>query len=324
MTRARYALLAALGGVSIAVIVIAFAGRGAELSKTPSLAAGRPIAAEATVTPQSHLFGELIHVHIDAVVDHRRVDPSRLHVRTNWAPYQAVAPLRRTRTDVGSFSRVDWDADLECVIVDCAPQPGSAVRRTLKPSTIVYSGLPGDGRPFQPVKISWPEINLFSRLDPIDLERRASVVSRRGTGIQLRALRPPWRVTTAPLGATAFRISPTTTFWIALALALLSVVAAARLLRPWLPQLGWRRPRERSRLERALDAVDSARGGLSAEERKALELLAVELRRTGRGELAWTATELAWSTPGPEPQQTGALTASIRHELEGRTNGKRA
>jgi hypothetical protein len=322
LTRFRYALLAALVAAAAAAVVFAFAGRRGELAKTPYLPPGRPIAADAMLTPQSHLFGELIHVRIDAVVDHRRIDPDRLRVRTHWAPYQTVAPLRRTRTDVGSYSRVSWDADLQCVIVDCAPAVGSAVRKTLDPSLIVYAGSP---QPFEPLKVKWPEVNLFSRLDPLDLERRAAVVSRRGTNVQLRALLPPWRVTTSPLGATAFRFSPATVFWTALVLALLSVLAAARLLRPWLPQLGlFRRAPEPSRLERALAAVDRTRGGISAEERKALELLADELRRTGRGELAWTATELAWSTASPAPEQTGALTARVRRDLEERTNGHRA
>src|SRR3954469_194868 len=324
MTKLRFALLGALAAAAIAVIVVAIVGRGGDLSKTPTLAPGRPIAAEATVTPQSHLFGELIHVRIDTVVDRRRLDPDRLRVRTHWQPYQAVGPMQRTRTDVGSFSRVRWDADLQCVIVDCAPAPGSAVRKTLSPSTIVYSAGNGAGR-FRPVKIAWPEVNLFSRLDPIDLERRASIVSRRGTNVQIRALRPPWRVTTSPLGTTAYRLSPTTTFWVALGLALLLVALAARLLRPWLPQFAlWRPAPNRTRLELALDAVDRARGGMTADERKALELLAVELRRTGRGELAWTATELAWSTTSPQAERTGALTATIRRQLEEGTNGHRA
>jgi hypothetical protein len=322
LTRFRYVLLGGLVAAAAAVVVLTFVGRRGELAKAPYLPPGTPIAADAMLTPQSHLFGELIHVRIDAVVDHRRVDPDRLRVQSHWAPYQAVAPLRRTRTDVGSFSRVRWDGDLQCVIVDCAPAVGSAIRKKLNPSLIVYAGSP---KPFEPLKVTWPEVNLFSRLDPIDLQRRAAVVSRRTGNIQLRALLPPWRVTTSPLGATAFRFSPSTVFWTALVLALLSVLAASRLLRPWLPQLGlFRRPPEPSRLERALVAVDRARGGLSADERKALELLADELRRTGRGELAWTATELAWSTASPAPAETGALTAEVRRDLAERTNGHHA
>lgn len=322
MTKLRYALLGGLVAVSIAVIVLVFAGRGHELSSTPSLPRGKAISADALVVPQSHLFGELIHVRIDAVVDRRKLDPNRLRVRTHWTPYQAIGPLQRTRTDVGEFSKLRWDADLQCVVVECAPAAGSAVRRTLNSSTIVYSGTPSGGGQFEPVKIAWPEVNLFSRLDPLDLERRASVVSRRGTNVQLRALLPPWRVTTAPLGATAFRISPTTLFWTALLLALLAVAGAGVLLRPWLPHFAaFRRKPPRTPLEHALDAVDQARGGVSTHERKALELLAVELRRTGHGEFAWTATELAWSTSTPPPDETGALTAAVRRELAGRTNG---
>ena len=115
-------------------------------------------------------------------------------------------------------------------------------------------------------------------------------------------------------------------FWTALALALMLVVATGALLRPYLPGLDWVRRRRAapSPLERALQAVERARGGETTEERKALELLAAELRRSGRGGLAWTATELAWSPSVPEPGRTGALTESVRRELNGRTNGQRA
>jgi hypothetical protein len=85
-----------------------------------------------------------------------------------------------------------------------------------------------------------------------------------------------------------------------------------------------RRRRPLTRLERAVAAVERARGGDSAEERKALELLAAELRKTGSGGLAWTATELAWSPSDPPVEKTGALTESVRRELSGRTNGHRA
>jgi hypothetical protein len=104
------------------------------------------------------------------------------------------------------------------------------------------------------------------------------------------------------------------------------VAAAALLLRPYLPGLNWvpRRERALSRLERALEAVERARGGETAEERKALELLAAELRKSGSGGLAWTATELAWSPSQPPADRTVALTDSVRRELAGRTNGHRA
>ena len=80
----------------------------------------------------------------------------------------------------------------------------------------------------------------------------------------------------------------------------------------------------RSGLERAVEAVERARGGAAEDERKALELLAAELRKTGSGSLAWTASELAWSSSEPTSDRTVALTDSVRRELAGRTNGHRA
>jgi hypothetical protein len=77
-----------------------------------------------------------------------------------------------------------------------------------------------------------------------------------------------------------------------------------------------------SELERALAAVERARGRTN-DERKALELLAVALRRSGEEGLAWDATELAWSESVPAPERTTALTDDIRRELTGRTNGRR-
>src|SRR5204862_113063 len=103
------------------------------------------------------------------------------------------------------------------------------------------------------------------------------------------------------------------------------LLAAGFLLRPYLPGIRLvPRRRALSRLERAVEAVERARGGVTEEERKALELLAAELRKSGSGGLAWTATELAWSPLQPPAEKTVALTESVRRELAGRTNGHRA
>lgn len=319
----RYALLAALVTATIVLLVVALAGGRERSDASQSLAPGQAIAASANVTPQSHLFGELIHVRVDAVADVRRLNPDRLRLRANWSPYQPVAPMRRTRTDIGSFARLRWDVDLQCIIVDCAPNPGSAVRTTFRPATIAYSG-PSARSGFRPIRIRWPVVSLFSRIDPVALEQHATIVTRSGQNLQLRAVLPPWRVTSEPIGAVSYRVSPSVAFGAALALALACILVAAALVKPWLPHFGRKKRQPRSRLEQALDAVDRTRGGASTEERKALELLAAELRRAGRGELAWTATELAWSPLSPEPARTGALAAAVRRDLEARTNGRRA
>jgi hypothetical protein len=323
--RLRYVLLGALAAGVVAVVVVAVLGSRGHSSTAASLQRGQVLAAAANLTPQSLLFGAPVHVQIDAVVDRRQLNPSRIHLDANWTPYQPVAPLVRTSTNVGPYTRLHWAVDLHCVIVDCVPQAGSIARQTFQPTAVRYSGLAKNGSAVDPVTVTWPQISAVSRLDPIDIERRA-IVNRVGPSGQIRAILPPWRVTTSTLAPVTYSISPGTVFWSSVAVALLLVAAAAWLLRPFLPGFEWvpRRRRALTRLEQAVVAVERARGGDSAEERKALELLAAELRKTGSGGLAWTATELAWSPSDPPVEKTGALTESVRRELAGRTNGHRA
>jgi hypothetical protein len=321
----RYALLALLLAGAVTVVVVATFGSHGGSSTARSLDHGQMLAAAAKIEPQSLLFGAPVHIRIDAVLDRRQLDPNRIHVEAKWTPYQPVAPMVRARADVGPYTRLRWTLDLHCVIVDCVPQAGSIARQTFEPTTVRYAGLAKNGSIPDPITVTWPQISAVSRLDPIDIERRA-IVNRVGPAGQVRAILPPWRVNSTNLAPVSYAMAPSTLFWGALAAAFVLVVAAALLLRPYLPGLQWlpRRPRAVSRLERAVEAVERARGGVTAEERKALELLAAELRKTGSGRLAWTATELAWSPTQPSAEKTGALTANVRRELAGRTNGRRA
>jgi hypothetical protein len=321
--RLRYVLLAALVAGSGAVVVVAMLGSRGHSSTARSLPRGQVLAAEAKIEPQSLLFGDPVHIRIDAIVDRRQLDPSHIHLDANWVPYQPVVPAARTRNDVGPYTRLRWTIDLHCVIVDCVPQAGSIARQVFQSTTVRYAGLAKDGTSPSPITITWPQISAVSRLDPIDIERRA-IVQRIGPGGQVRAALPPWRVNSANLAPVSYAIAPDTVFWGALAFAFVLVLAAGFLLRPYLPELVWlRRAPARSRLERAVEAVERSRGGATAEERKALELLAAELRKSGSGRLAWTATELAWSPSEPPQDETVALTDRVRRELAGRTNGHR-
>ena len=325
VNRLRYALLALLVAGAIAVAVVAVFGSRGHSSTKASLQRGQLLAAAATIEPQSLLFGAPVHIRIDAVIDRRQLDPSRIHLDANWNPYQPVSPLVRTTTNVGPYARLRWTVDLHCVIVDCVPQAGSIARQTFQPTTLRYSGLAKNGSAPDPVTVTWPQISAVSRLDPIDIERRA-IISRVGPAGQVRAILPPWRVSTTNLAAVTYSVSPGTVFWVALALAFVLVAGAALLLRPFLPGFDWlaNRRRSLSRLERAVVAVERARGGETAEERKALELLAAELRKSGSGGLAWAASELAWSPTDPPAERTGALTENVRRELAERTNGHHA
>jgi hypothetical protein len=131
--------------------------------------------------------------------------------------------------------------------------------------------------------IEWPPLRAAGRIDPDELENAA-------LRAELRNLPPP-----------SYRVSPRTVEVVALVLAALFAAAAAILILRLLPldrlaaRLGARWVDKRSPLEQALALVrESSASGSSEEGRRALERLAVELRRTHPA-LAEDASRLAWS-----------------------------
>jgi hypothetical protein len=319
----RYALLAALAIGAVAIVAVALVTRDERPPSAAALPKGKLLAASADLLPQSFLFGQSVHVRIEAVVDHRKLDPRRVRLDASWSPYTPIAPMTASSAEVGNYTRLRWQVDLHCLDLRCVPRVGSNVRNVFQPTTVRYFGrVSGGERPS--VTVTWPNVIAWSRLDAIDPERKA-VVRKTGSVVrrQIAAYAPPWHVDTS-LAAISYRVAPSLLFWAALAGALVLMLAAALCLRPWLPTAAWlRRTPELSKLERALAAVERARGE-PVEERKALELLAAELRSTGEQRLAWAATELAWSPGVPEPRRTEALTDDVRREVAGRTNGHRA
>lgn len=323
MSRLRYVLLAAFGIAAAAIVAVALLTRSEQPSAAAALPSGKLLAASADLFPQSFLFGQPVHVRIDAVVDHRKLDPRRVRLDANWSPYTPVRPMTTSSVDVGNYTRLSWQLDLHCLDLQCVPRVGSAVRNVFQPTTVHYVGRV-NGTASPSVTVTWPNVIAWSRLDAIDQERKA-VVRKTGTvvGRQIAAYAPPWHVNTS-LATVSYGVDPSALFWGALAGALVLVAGAALCLRPWLPAGAWlRRSPPLSNVERALVAVERARGK-PVEERKALELLAAELRTSGESRLAWTATELAWSPATPEAERTDALADDVRRELTGRTNGHRA
>ena len=320
MTRSRLAVLGVLGVAAVGVVLAAVLTSRERPDTRPALAPGQRLTATAIMTPASQLFASLIHVRIDAVVDRTKLDPDRVFLDTDWAPYEPAGPLGRARTDVGSVARLRWSVDLHCVALACAPDPGSVARKEIRPTYVRYRAKPGGPAPAA-IRIAWPQVSGFSRLDPIHLQRNA-IISRVDRVNRLSVVLPPWQLNSLPVGSDSRHLSPTALFWLAVGLAAGLVAAAFALARPWLPVFSLRRPPPLSRLEQALVTVERSPGA-SEERRKALELLAEELRSSGRGRLAGTAKELAWSAPLPAGDRTTALTSEVRRDLERRTNGHR-
>jgi hypothetical protein len=132
------------------------------------------------------------------------------------------------------------------------------------------------------------------------------------------------------LGRVDYAISPTLLVGLLLAGAATLLAVAGRLLlrygrRPAqpVPEPVVESPVVLSPLERALAVVEQARTrGSVTDERKALELLARELGRSGAAELAVTAKGLAWSAPGPTAEATHSLAADVRGVIDRNGDGR--
>jgi hypothetical protein len=248
-------------------------------------------------------------------VDRRRVDPDTVSARATFAPYST----RRgslVRQDLGDVTRVTQTLRLRCLVRSCLPpgvDKGGRKTVTLPPVELLFDRA---DRSRGSLVLALPAIDVASRLTETDF-----------------ALIDDFRVVpfhaTAALESIDYAVSPTTLVVLLLASATLLLVLAAWLLlrygvRRREPVLALPPPEpldELSPLERALAALDGARAqGSVADERRALELLAAELGRSGASELAVTATGLAWSAAGPIPAATGTLADEVRDVIQ-RRNG---
>ncbi len=313
----------ALLGAALAVILVITLSSRSQPSTAGSLPGKQPLSASWLMSPSSVLFGDTVHVRVDATVDRNRLDPDLLRLETNFKPYERVGPRRVTRKDVSHYTHLTYRMNLRCVITECAPDAGALQRFSFVPGKLAYTGRPKDGKAAPSVPLDWPAIVVLSRIDPIDLQRRARGIGRGNRQINVQPL-PPWRVDSQLL-PVSYGVRPNTAFWVSVVGALLLIGAATFLVRSYLPVPGFlrRERREPLPLERAIAAVESARAsGLEDRERKALELLGTELLRSGEIRLAESARALAWSQPDPpEPALTAALTVDVRRVIEERSNG---
>ena len=313
----------ALVGAAVAVIVVVTLSSRSEPSTAGSLPGKQALSASWLLSPSSVLFGDTLHVRVDATVDRNRLDPDLLRLEADFKPYERLGPRRITRKDVSHYTHMTYRMNLRCVISECAPEAGTLQRFSFLPGKLAYTGKPKDGKAAPSVPLDWPPIVVLSRIDPIDLARRARGIGRGNRQINVQPL-PPWRVDSQLL-PVSYGVRPNTAFWVSVAGALMLIGAATFLLRAYLPVPAFlrREHREPLPLERAIAAVESARAsGLEERERKALELLGAELLRSGEIHLAESARALAWSQPNPpEPALTAALTVDVRRVIEERSNG---
>jgi hypothetical protein len=296
---ARRLFLAAAAAV---VLVVAVAGLVAWKVWSDGGGPGlgqEPIVGSTFLEPEQHLFADAIHARIELVVDGDRVDPASVDVGANFSPYRELRPVRRTRSDSGSSTRLRYDYLLGCLTAQCLPKGsgrvelgGTAVNYTRRGSPVADAAT-----------IEWPPLRSAGRIAPDELERAAIRAELRN------------------LPEASYRVSPRAVEVVALILAALFAAGAAILVLRLLPfdrlaaRLGARRVDRRTALEQALALVRESQAGETEEERRALERLAVELRRSSNPTLAHDASRLAWSQDRPVEDGVGSLSDDVQRVI---------
>jgi hypothetical protein len=262
-----------------------------------SLGEGIPFKAYATITPTVHLFGDELTAKIAVVADTKWIDPLRLRVTTDFAPYRQTRQPSILRLRVGRYSQVTWTWTLRCITSSCVPRlPPSDKFHVFHFHAARVEYITLNGKPAYGINASFPSVEVLSQVSPgvQGFLRKTSHVN--------------WQMSFTPIAAPTYRVSPTLLFWLALALGGCFTLAAAWFLYRWYLVLRPRREPEPidpgSTLERALAVLRYAHEhGDETLQRKAFERVAGELGVQRADELTQIARELAWSPRTPEDEE---------------------
>jgi hypothetical protein len=315
VTRARVAIAAAVAVAAAvaAVLLVALGGRASSVTAPP-----HGIGVATTVTPRAALFGDPIVARLDVLLDPHDIDAKSLNLDARYGLYAPSAPTQVTRSHVGRLTRVVYATRLECLTLTC--YSGSRRYVTLPSARLTFTRADGsaDSR-----SVDWFPVEVSSRLSPADLELLSPIDQ------------PPFHASTA-LPSVTYRIAPPLLVVllaiVGVALLVAAGVVAVRVLSLRMPVRVAASPpapvevlRTLTPLERALHMLERARErGAVPEQRKALENLAGELRRSGERELARSATLLAWAERPPGTDATGALAAAVQQRIAKGVNGRAA
>jgi hypothetical protein len=318
-------LAGSLALVAAAILAVFAAGCGGDDEETPAVPQGRYVAASRTLTPSTHLFGDTVRARVDVVVDRDHLDPDRVRLQADFAPYERVGEIEVERRDSDRYTRLRYDIVLRCLGLPClagavspgiTPAGGSPLPRRaekiyrFRPAHIYYEEPARQARnKLRHLKrVWWPRLESLTRISPSE------------PGLTF-ALRTPFRTTIASLPDLTYRISPALLGTALLVGAALLLVLPGALTWSWLRSRRQPEPVEEAPvltpLERALALVEQARGSVDGEDRRrALEVLAVELDASGRDAHAERARQLAWSPAEPSSDAAGELVESVRSSDE--------
>jgi hypothetical protein len=287
----------------VAVLVVVF-GRNWWQGPSGSYAPQRPIAAM-SITPESSLFGDVLTATAHVIVDPKQVDPKTVDLATDFRPYRVISQSERRVAGPGRADSLIYTYTIECITTNCLKMLGTGTDSgaTTEANHLRNARLTAktpDGAAVSK-QFAWPPFVVHSRLTATEI------------GLATPELDP-----TTPPPAVSWRLSPDLVGALALTLSvLLGLVAAGLLIVPLARDArrlrAARIPKNLTPVERALRLAEhAAQTGELAEERKALQRLAVELERRGSPELAARAIELAWSEDQPGTDAVDSLATSVR------------
>jgi hypothetical protein len=289
--------------VGLAVLVAVFA-RSWWRDEGGGYVTRRPVIS-ARITPQSSLFGDVLDADVRVAVDPREVDPASVQLDPDFRPYKIRSESKQLVRGVGRASIVDFRYAIECITAPCVRLTSAGARASARPKAAHFA--PGrlvarvrDGTLLSH-EVDWPPFVVHSRLSAEDIAFSTPSVES--------SFSPP---------KVSWNASPNLLGGVALSAAVLLTLGAGWLLAttllPDARRLRTRRiPAHLTPVERALRLAEHAAGaGELAEERKALQRLAVELRRVGDRELAGRAGRLAWSEEEPSRETVEALADAVR------------
>ena len=256
----------------------------------------------ANVTPARSLFGEVLTAHARIVVDPARVDAKRVRLATTFKPYGVRRESHHISGGPGRAVVVDFAYELQCTSRECLPRGGGrAAAAEVVQLPAGTATLPQRGGGSARRAVVWPAVAVQSRL----------------TADEIGLSTPRAIATTAPAAVT-WRLPPSRLAELSFAAALLLTLAAA-----WLLTTVVRRdlrlvrtpriPAHLTPIDRALALAQyAATNGEVDESRKALQRLAIELRRRQEESQAKAAESLAWSAPGPSLATVDELARAVR------------
>jgi hypothetical protein len=316
--------LAALGAAALLVIAFLLLGRPGADGETASPIPADPIPrvqVRAQLTPRSVLFGDTVTARLDVTLNQDRIDPESVRVVTDFAPWRAIGPPERTRRDGKESTHLRTTFVLRCLASVCMP-PDEALPYELEPATVTYDALGAQAPSGLRAVARWPTLVVNTRLDA------SADVPRPRPGFPARGGSPfasPWRADLISMPPVSYRVDPETA-----RIPLFAGAGVFAVLGLGLAYLG--RPRRRPEpepepvpvepepqvtpLEQALALLeDSSTTDGAADRRRALELVAAELRGRGNDHLADLARGLAWSRQTPAHERTSGLAEEARPAL---------